>query len=377
MVDNLKERIRGFGKALPKFRGELNSAFGHLESEPKTSATKARTVLEGVVAKAYIKTMGKAPKKCQIGDMLAENQFTKKIDSNIVNKMRNVQNYGNSSVHVKIDEDVHPPPDLPPKDATKILDDLCDVLDWFLRTHQPEVHEVEPHPDRAHVQTETSALIRRIAFAVLAMVVIGSLAAVAIWPRGPGPGPVHERVDGERKRSAVAAGTAVAMLGSSRNGGGESAFETALRGLELPASVQRECRDEYRALDDLGRSGQLENPTWLARKDRLVEQLSVQSESLSGDGLRSDFEFGEKLSSLILLLRYWDSFPARDELARRALELLKSLQKKAPMIGLPGDVSDEILALRSSDLAHREGRDRAIRALRDVLKHLTPQGPGS
>lgn len=379
MADDLGSRIRRLGKMIPEFGDELRSASGHLESEPKTSATKARTVLEGVVAKTYLKTMSKEPKICQIGSMLAENQFTKRIgDEIIINKMRNVQNYGNSSVHVKIDEDVLPPPNLPPKDAKKILDDLCDVLDWYLRTHEPEAQEGGTPPARTQVQAGVSALIRRVALALLAMALIaGGLAAVAILPRDSGSEPLPERVDGERKRSAVAAGTAIAMLGWSRDGGGESVFEIALRGFRLPASVQRDFRDEYGALDELGRNGQLETPAWIARKDRLVEQLSVQAEAFSGNGLRGDLDFGVKLSNLILLLQHWDSFSAKEELTGRTRNLLELLQQKAPTIGLSSDLADEIGTSHSSDLVHREGRRRTLRVLNQVLKHLTPQPHGS
>src|SRR5207247_2382183 len=123
---DLEDRIHRLEEAFTAFADELHSAVDHLHTEAEVSVVKARTVLEGLLVELFVREMGKEPRKCEIGDMLADNQFTRKLDSVVLNKMTNVKNYGNIAIHVKFANAVQPPPHVHPKDAAKVLDDLCD-----------------------------------------------------------------------------------------------------------------------------------------------------------------------------------------------------------------------------------------------------------
>jgi tetratricopeptide (TPR) repeat protein len=119
----LELRVGALEKALPDFSGELRLALRYIDQDAASSLTKSRIVLERLLVTTYTTEMGQEPRKPLLGDMLADNQFTRKIERRMLSRMNAVRDMGNLGPHGESVE---------PSDAAKALDDLCDVLDWYL-----------------------------------------------------------------------------------------------------------------------------------------------------------------------------------------------------------------------------------------------------
>src|SRR5262249_52799397 len=121
--EQLESRVSRLEKALATFSEELRLAYRYIRPDAASSLTKSRIVLEKMVALLYKHEMGKEPRKALLGDMLGDNQFTRRIERRILSRMNGIRDLGNLGPHGEPVE---------PSDATRVLDDLCEVLDWYL-----------------------------------------------------------------------------------------------------------------------------------------------------------------------------------------------------------------------------------------------------
>jgi len=129
MLDyQIEIRVHELGKAFPDLANNLQHAFNYTQSDPGSSLTKSRMVLEQLLLDVYASEMGKEPKRPLLKDLLTDNQFTRKLDKRIVCIMDNVRNIANLGAH--------PGATPRPRDAWRTLDDMCEVLDWH-RQHYP------------------------------------------------------------------------------------------------------------------------------------------------------------------------------------------------------------------------------------------------
>jgi hypothetical protein len=103
---------------------ELRLACAYIPVDPASSLTKSRVVMEKVLVEIYTNEMGKVPKTPLLGDMLADNQFTRRIERRVVTRMNSIRDMGNLGPHGYAVE---------PDDAARVLDDLCTVVDWYLQ----------------------------------------------------------------------------------------------------------------------------------------------------------------------------------------------------------------------------------------------------
>jgi hypothetical protein len=120
---DLENRVGRLEKALAAFSEELRLAYRYVQTDAGSSLTKSRIILEKLVLQTYKSEMGKEPRKPLLGEMLADNQFTRKIERRIVSRMNNIRDLGNLGPHGERVEAC---------DAARALDDLCEVLDWHL-----------------------------------------------------------------------------------------------------------------------------------------------------------------------------------------------------------------------------------------------------
>jgi hypothetical protein len=123
---DLEIRVLRLEQAIAAYSEELRLAFRYVHSDAGSSLTKSRLVMEKVLLRIFTLEMGHEPRKPLLGEMLADNQFTRKIERRIVSRMNAIRDMGNLGPHGEPVE---------PSDATKVLDDLCDVLDWYLRRY--------------------------------------------------------------------------------------------------------------------------------------------------------------------------------------------------------------------------------------------------
>jgi Protein kinase domain/Hsp70 protein/Domain of unknown function (DUF4145) len=122
----LSARVGDLASALPPFFSEaLLLALHYVHQDPASSLTKTRLVLEKFLLGIYVERMGREPRKPLLGDMLADNQFTRTIERRILSRMNAVRDLGNLGPHGEPVE---------PSDAARALDDLCEVLDCGRRS---------------------------------------------------------------------------------------------------------------------------------------------------------------------------------------------------------------------------------------------------
>jgi hypothetical protein len=139
---NLERRVRDLAKVLAPLSGELRLALDYVRPDPASSLTKSRLILEKVLVSLYASEMGKEPRKPLLGDMLNDNQFTRKIDRRILSRMSGVRDMGNLGPHGEAVE---------PSDAARVLDDLCEVLEWYLQRKGADAHVAPATRDGASV----------------------------------------------------------------------------------------------------------------------------------------------------------------------------------------------------------------------------------
>jgi formylglycine-generating enzyme required for sulfatase activity len=132
---DLQDRVAQLQMTLPAFSTELRFAVQYIQSDPKSSLTKSRIVMEKLVLQVYTAEMGHEPRKSLTGGLLGDNQFTRKIEPRIVKRMNSVRDFGNLGPH---------PEDAETSDAVRVLDDLCEVLEWYLRRYGGTASGVSP-----------------------------------------------------------------------------------------------------------------------------------------------------------------------------------------------------------------------------------------
>jgi hypothetical protein len=125
-MNDLESRISKLEKSLSAFSGELRLALHYVQPDAASSLTKSRAVLEKLLVEVYIAEMGRSPRKPLLGEILADNQFTKRIERRILSRMNAIRDLGNLGPHGE---------PVQPSDAIRVLDDLCEVLDWYLRSY--------------------------------------------------------------------------------------------------------------------------------------------------------------------------------------------------------------------------------------------------
>jgi hypothetical protein len=125
-IHNLDTRVSKLEQAVTAFSEELRLAVHYIRAvtpDAGSSLTKSRIVMEKLLIKIYTIEMGQEPRKPLLGDMLLDNQFTRKLERRIVARMNAIRDMSNLGPHGETVE---------PGDAARVLDDLCDVLEWYL-----------------------------------------------------------------------------------------------------------------------------------------------------------------------------------------------------------------------------------------------------
>ncbi len=121
--DDLARRVGKLENAVSAFSSDLRLALDYIQRDAGSSLTKSRMVMEKLLVSIFAAEMGHEPKRPLLGDMLADNQFTRKLDRRIVTRMNSIRDMGNLGPHGEA---------VQPIDAARVLDDLCVVLDWYL-----------------------------------------------------------------------------------------------------------------------------------------------------------------------------------------------------------------------------------------------------
>ena len=125
-TNDLGNRVLSLEKQFRTYSEELLLALRYIQPDAASSLTKSRVVLEKLVLGLYTSEMGQEPRKALLGEMLTDNQFTRKIERRIISRMNAIRDMGNLGPHGE---------PVQPSDAARVLEDLCEVLDWHSRRY--------------------------------------------------------------------------------------------------------------------------------------------------------------------------------------------------------------------------------------------------
>lgn len=138
----LERKVLVIEQKLDSLSSEFNKAFNYINSDPSGSLNKTRIVMEKILVDIYQREMEVPPKKPMIGEILKDNQFTRKIERRILSRMHAIRDMSNLGTH---GEKVHP------EDAIDILDNLTEVIKWYFGKYLENpidfVQEAEPAQD--------------------------------------------------------------------------------------------------------------------------------------------------------------------------------------------------------------------------------------
>jgi hypothetical protein len=127
MLKELEIRIKHLEQRLDTLSDQLSKALIYIEDDPHSSLTKSRTILEQILLNIYKLEMDQEPKRVELGAILTDNQFTRKIDKRIVSRMNAIRDMCNLGVHGE---------KVVSKDAKIVLDNLCEVLEWYFENYK-------------------------------------------------------------------------------------------------------------------------------------------------------------------------------------------------------------------------------------------------
>jgi hypothetical protein len=125
-MQDLDRKVRPYLQALPAYSEDIQLACEYVEPDAGSSLTKSRIVMEKLLIEVFKREMGTDPRKPLLGEILADNQFTRKLDRRILSRMNAIRDMGNLGPHGERVE---------ASDAARVLDDLCVILDWYLQRY--------------------------------------------------------------------------------------------------------------------------------------------------------------------------------------------------------------------------------------------------
>src|SRR5262249_43153145 len=94
-LDDLERRVIKLGNAFSEFSAELRFALGYIRTDAASSLTKSRVILERLSLRIYRAEMGRDPRRPLLGDLLNDNQFTRKFERRILSRMNAIRELGN------------------------------------------------------------------------------------------------------------------------------------------------------------------------------------------------------------------------------------------------------------------------------------------
>lgn len=241
---DLERRVGQLEKALTEISEELRLALRYVQPDAGSSLTKSRMILERILLQIYCSEMGHEPRKPLLGDMLADNQFTRKIDRRIVSRMNAIRDMGNLGPHgAHVNE----------SDAARVLEDLCEVLDWYL----PNYAKIPTPTATADLAASPARRQRRsiaIAAIALTLAVAGGFSAW-LWFRDRGGSAVNKdpsstaAISSTRGPSSASSGSATAVTAA------PLLFEMGLAPpIQGPLSAATELEKEVRVTHESSRN---------------------------------------------------------------------------------------------------------------------------
>lgn len=122
----LSKQIEILERKVESLADYLKSALSYLDSDPQSSLTKCRIVLEKMLNSVYFHEMGKEPNKGMIGNILFDKEFASKIPSRIRARMNFIREITNSGTHGE---------DVAGEDAVRVLQEIIIITEWYVSNY--------------------------------------------------------------------------------------------------------------------------------------------------------------------------------------------------------------------------------------------------
>jgi hypothetical protein len=173
-MHELELRILSLERQLADFSDELRFALRYISSDAASSLTKSRVVLEKLLIQLFNAEMRCEPRKPLLAEMLSDNQFTRRIERRVLSRMHAIRDMANLGAHGAT---------VQPSDASRVLDDLCEILDWYLARYGPTSSSTTPvSPPKSLRRSRRPSL--RMALALLTIISLATAVIVFIAWRG-------------------------------------------------------------------------------------------------------------------------------------------------------------------------------------------------
>lgn len=117
LIDRLKKNI-----TIEENFDTLRYALTYLESDPKSSLTKFREILERILRKVYLKEMNEESKQTMIGRIIYNKKFATKIEPQILDRIRKVNEIAYLGPHAVTAYTTNP---------VGFIGDLCEIVEWY------------------------------------------------------------------------------------------------------------------------------------------------------------------------------------------------------------------------------------------------------
>ncbi len=142
--DFLASKVSALEKRIDALSAYLQSALEYLETDPASSLTKSRIVLERILTTLFEHEMHRLPSRPMIGDMLADKEFSAKIPRRILARITSIKEMANLGPHGG---------DVESQDAVRVMRDLIDVLEWFVINYDFLFSHGSTKTEEARVET--------------------------------------------------------------------------------------------------------------------------------------------------------------------------------------------------------------------------------
>jgi hypothetical protein len=113
-------------KRIESFAEYLKSALNYLSSDPSSSLTKCRIILEKILRSVYFHEMGKESCKRMVGEFLSDREFAGKIPNRIKAKMNFAKDIANDATHGS---------EIFRQDAIRVLQDIVNIVEWYVSNY--------------------------------------------------------------------------------------------------------------------------------------------------------------------------------------------------------------------------------------------------
>lgn len=145
---NLKQHLKELEARLAGLAKQVELALSYREGDPHASLNKTRSVLEKLLLDMHATEFETIPKKATLAELLGNTQLTRNIPARIRHRMEGIQGFGNLGSHLS---------EVTASDARRAMDDLIEIIDWYLSLYRSNQASNEPTPEPPMTRSQVLA----------------------------------------------------------------------------------------------------------------------------------------------------------------------------------------------------------------------------